>query len=63
MPWTIDENVHLFILCTQFVNVSSIFNKQTALLREGCPFVLMALALCHGIKGLPQPELATIGRS
>lgn len=32
------ENVQLFILCTQFVNVSSVLNKQAALLREGCPF-------------------------
>lgn len=47
------ENMQLFILCTQFVNVSSVFNKQAALPREGCPFILKALAMCCGTKGLP----------
>lgn len=33
------ENVQLFILCTQFVNVFSVFSKQAAFLREGCLFI------------------------
>lgn len=45
------ENVQLFILCTQFVNVSSVFNKQGALPREGCPFIPTAWASCCGPRG------------
>lgn len=47
------ENVQLFILCTQFVLVSSVLNKQAALPREGCPFIPTARAPCCGPRGYP----------
>ena len=39
------ENVQLFILCTQFVNVSFVLNKQAAFPRESCPFIPTAQSL------------------
>lgn len=48
------ENVQLFILCTQFVYVSSVFNKEAALLKEGCLFILTIQAPCCGPRGLPR---------
>lgn len=52
-PWR--ENVQLFILCTQFVNVFCVLNKQAALPREGCPFIPTARLL--GVdQGVAQEE-------
>lgn len=56
------ESVQLFILCTQFVNVSSVLNKQAALPREGCPSILTAQAPCCGpgeeIPAMPEVKVA-----
>lgn len=68
-PWL--ENVQVFILCTLFVNVSSVLNKQAAIPREGCSSILTAQTPCCGLRGClgrrkmwePGLGMATLGKS